>query len=453
MQAKTSIISPEIQEILNLPNKTEKIREIFSDFHPRDIFVLCENLEPQENAEIVIALGRPLGIDFFEEFKIKQQREIFRHFPKQWMGPVLDEMAPDERADFIKALPKERAEELLPLVAQAERNDIKKLVQYEEGTAGSILTTEYAFIPEDITVKDAIERLKLQAFNRETIYYVYVTDHERRLLGFASLKDLLISPAHKFVREIMHTNIISALVNDDKELVAKKLSDYDLLAIPIVDSENKLIGIVTVDDVVDVIVEESTEDIYRYGAAGKYIDYMGSHPGLIAKHRILWLLVLVVIGFVAGMIMENYAFQLEAVVALAFFIPLLCDSGGNAGTQSSTVVIRGLATGEVKIKDIFQILKKEIVIGLLVGVAMGALGALRAIIMNRDLLLAITVGLAMIVTVVVATTAGALLPLLFKKMRLDPALMSGPFITSIVDIVTLLVYFQIAVVVYRSFGL
>ncbi|HOY10176.1 MAG TPA: magnesium transporter [Candidatus Omnitrophota bacterium] len=449
MPHKQSLISPEIKEILNLPNKAENIKEAFSDFHSRDIFVLCESLEPQENAEIVMALGRPLGIEFFQEFKIKQQREIFKRFSKEWMGHLLDEMAPDERADFIKALPRERADELLPLVAQAERNDIKKLVQYEEGTAGSILTTEYAFIPQDIKVKEAIERLKLQAFNKETIYYVYVTDKDRQLLGFVSLKDLLVAGVDRVVKEIMHTNIISSLVTDDKEVVAQKLSDYDLLAIPVVDNANRLMGIVTVDDVLDVIVDESTEDIYKYGAAGEYVDYMGSHPGVIAKQRILWLLVLVVMGFFSGMIMEKYAFQLEAVVALAFFIPLLCDSGGNAGTQSSTVVIRGLATGEIKMKDVFRILRKELLAGLVVGLAMGGLAGIRAIIMNKDPLLGVTVGLSMIVTVVVATTLGAMLPLLFKKMKLDPALMSGPFITSIVDIVSLFVYLNIAVLVLK----
>jgi len=449
MQHKISLISPEIKEILSLPNKTEQIRGIFSDFHPRDIFILCQNLEPQENAEIVMALGRPLGIEFFEEFKIKQQREIFRFFPKEWMGHILEEMAPDERADFIKALPKDRADELLPLVAQVERNDIKKLIEYEEGTAGSILTTEYAFIPEDITVKQALEKLKLQAFDRETIYSIYVTDKDRHLLGFVSLKDLFVSSAERIIKDIMRPNVISSLVTDDRELVAKKLSDYDLLAIPVVDNDNKLIGIVTVDDVVDVIVQESTEDIYKYGAAGECIDYMGSNPGFIAKHRILWLLVLVAMGFFSGMIMEQYAAQLQAVVALAFFIPLLCDSGGNAGTQSSTVVIRGLATGEIKMQDIFKVFRKELLTGLIVGLAMGILAAARAIFMNKSPLLGLTVGIAMIVTVVIATTLGAMLPLLFKKMKLDPALMSGPFITSIVDIVSLFVYLQIAVFVFK----
>ncbi|MBP7089044.1 MAG: magnesium transporter [Candidatus Omnitrophica bacterium] len=449
MQKGISIISPEIKEVLSLPDKNQRLREMFKDFHPRDIFVLCENLEPQENAQIVIALGRPLGIEFFQEFRISQKRPIFRHFSKEWMADVLEEMAPDERADFVKALPKERAEEILPLVAQAERNDIKKLIEYKEGTAGSVLTTEYASLSPETTVKEALEKLKLQAFNRETIYYVYVIDKDRKLLGFVSLKDILIADSHKLIKDIMYENVISSHVDDHREAVAKKLANYDLIAIPIVDNEDKLVGIVTHDDVADIIIQEDTEDIYKYGAVSEYTDYMSSKAPTLAKHRIFWLLVLVIMGFFSGMVIEKYSFQLQTVVALAFFIPLLCGSGGNAGTQSSTVIIRGLATGEVKIKDVLKVFRKEIFTGLLVGIAMGLLAAVRAIIMNKDLLLALTVGLTMIMTVIIATTLGAMLPLLFKKMKLDPALMSGPFISSMVDIITLFVYFQIAVLLFR----
>ncbi|MDD5455229.1 MAG: magnesium transporter [Candidatus Ratteibacteria bacterium] len=446
---RKSIISPEIEEILKLPNKDEEIRNLFMDLHPRDIFTLCEDLEPQQNAQIIIALGSPVGIEFFQYFKTRLQRGIFQHFSKEWMAKVLENMAPDERTDFIRALSKEKTEQILPLIAQAERNDIKKLLQYKKDSAGSILTTEYAFLPQDITASEAINQIKRQAFDRETIYYIYVIDNERKLLGFVSLKDILVANGNELIKDIMNTNIITAHVDDDKEQVAKKLSDYDLLAIPIVDADNKLIGIVTVDDVVDVIQQEHTEDIYKYGAAGDYVDYMGSHPRLIAKQRIMWLLVLVAMGFISGMIMERHAYQLQAVIALAFFIPLLSGSGGNAGTQSSTVIIRGLATGEIHIKDILKIFFKELSIGGMVGIAMGILAALRALVLNKDMLLALTVGSAMIATVIVATTLGALLPLLFKKMKLDPALMSGPFIASIVDIVSLLVYFRIAVLVFQ----
>jgi magnesium transporter len=449
MGKRVSLISPEMEEILSAPNREEQLRDIFSDFHHRDIFVLCEDLDPDENAIIVMALGYPLGIRFFQEFRTLQQLEIFKHFSKEWMAKILEQMAPDERADFLKSLPSEETERILPLVAQAERNDIRKLLSYEEGTAGSVLTTEYASLPSDITAYEAILQLKKQAFNRETIYYVYVVDHDRRLIGFVSLKDLLIADSNALVTDIMFENVISVHVDEDKEIAAKKLADYDLLAIPVVDADDRLVGIVTHDDVVDVLIEEYTEDIYRYGAAGEYIDYMNSKPFMIAKHRIMWLLVLVVVGFASGLIMERYQLQMQTVVALVFFIPLLCDSGGNAGTQSSTVVIRGLATGEINMKDLFKVFQKELWIGSIVGLAMGALAGARAIILNKNPLLAVTVGLAMIITVMVATTLGAVLPLVFKKMKLDPALMSGPFITSIVDIVSLFIYFQIAAVMFR----
>ncbi|MDD5504625.1 MAG: magnesium transporter [Candidatus Omnitrophica bacterium] len=449
MHKRISIISPEIKEILRYPEANKHLKELFEDFHPRDIFELCEDLEPEENARIIIALSRPLGIEFFQHFKIKQKREIFRYFSKDWMAGVLEEMAPDERADFIKALPKKRVEEILPLVAQAERNDIKRLLQFKEGTAGSVLTTEYAVLPREITAKEAIAKLKLQAFNRETIYYVYIIDEERKLIGFVSLKDIIVAESTSVIKDIMHTNVITANVSDDKEAVAKKLADYDILALPVVDEDNKLVGIVTHDDIVDVIIQEDTEDIYKYGAAGDYIDYMGSKSLTIARHRILWLMVLVVMGFISGWIMERYAFQLEAVVALVFFIPLLCNSGGNAGTQSSTVVIRGIATGEIKMSDIFKVFWKELKAGVIVGFAMSLLAGARAIIMNKSPLLALTVGIAMVATVVAATTLGAVLPLIFKKMKLDPALMSGPFITSIVDIVSLFIYLHIAIFIFR----
>ncbi len=446
---KTPITSQQIKEILNLHDKTERLKKLFADVHHHDIFILCKELEPVEIAQIIATLGRPKGIELFEEFEINQQRDIFRNFSKEWMADILEEMAPDERVDFIKALPHERTEEILPLVARAERNDIKKLIQYKEGTAGSILTTDYAFLPPDITAKEGLEKLKLQAFDRETIYYIYIIDIERKLLGFVSLKNILLAKSDSLIKNIMNATVISVNAKEDVEVVAKKLSDYDFLAIPVVDNDNKLLGIVTVDDVVDVVIEEDTEDIYRYGAAGEHIDYMNSGPFSIARQRILWLLLLVAVGFLSGWVMEKYAFQLQAVVALVFFIPVLLGSGGNAGTQSSTVIIRGMATGEIKMKDLLKVFKKEFFTGLLVGVIMGFFATARALIMQRNPLLGVVVGMTMVITVMLATILGALLPLLFKKLKLDPALMSAPFITSILDVVVIFLYLQIAIFLFK----
>lgn len=444
-----SVIAPEIKEILNSPDKKQKVTEFFSDLHHYDIFVLCKDLPSDEIAEIITYLGLPKGIDLFEEFSINQQRKIFRNFSKEWMVDILEEMSSDERADFIKALPAERTEEILPLVAQAERNDIKKLIQYEEGTAGSILTTEYAYLPPDITVKAGLEKLKLQAFDSETIYYVYVIDSDRTLLGSVSLKNILLAPSESLIKDIMDKNVITVIAKEDVETASKKLTDYDFLAIPVVDDKNKLLGIVTVDDAVDVVSNGATEDIYLYGAVGKHIDYMASGAFSLAKKRILWLMVLVMVGFISGWIMEKHSFQIQSIVALAFFIPVLLGSGGNAGTQSSTVIIRGLATGEIKMSDAVKVLKKELLTGFFMGIAMSILAGIRALIMNKNILLGITVGLAMAVTIMLATILGALLPLLFKRLKVDPALMSGPFIASILDVVAIFLYLKIAVFIFH----
>lgn len=448
MMNRISIIYPDIKKILNSDNKAERIQEFFKDTHPRDIFELCEDFENKDIADIIRYIGIPMGIEVFEQFEKERQAEIFDCFNREWMADILEEMAPDERSEFVRYLPEEKVEEVLPLVARAERIDIKKLIEYEEGTAGSILTTEYAYLPPDITVSQAIERIKSQAFDRETIYYIYVIDNDRKLLGFISLRDVICAPSNRKIEDIMHKNVISANVSQDKEEVAKKLSDYDFLAIPIVDDDNRLVGIVTVDDVVDVVIEESTEDMYKYGAAGEYMDYMRSSFFAMAKQRIFWLLLLVFVGFISAWVIEQNSFRLESVVALSFFIPLLLGAGGNAGTQSSTIVIRGLATGNIEMKDLVNVFKKELMIGLSIGSLMAAIVSIRALILEKDIRLGITVGCAMVVTVMLATTLGAVLPILFKKLKLDPALMSGPFITSIVDVVSLLIYFKVASLIF-----
>lgn len=449
MQKRGALITPQIQDILKSPNTVDQIRELFADMHTYDIFILCENLEDGEIAECIKALGIPVGIELFEQFDDERKKDIFNCFNKEWMADILEEMSPDERADFVVRLPDERVEEILPLVARAERIDIKKLINYEEDSAGSILTTEYAYLPQDVTAKAAIEKIKLQAFDRETIYYIYVIDHDRKLLGIVSLRDILVAPPQQTIREFMNPNVISVNVNDDKEEVARKFSQYDFLAMPVVDHENKLVGIVTVDDVMDVFEEEATEDIYKLGAAGEYIDYMKAHPFHLARQRTVWLLILVVVGFSSAWILEHNESALQTAVALSFFIPLLLGAGGNAGTQSSTVVIRGLATDDIQLRDYLLVWRKELMVGAMVGSIMAVLGAMLALVINSDIRLGLVVGFSMITSVMLAASLGALLPMLFKRFKLDPALMSGPFITCIVDIVSLIVYFKIAMLILK----
>lgn len=429
-------------------NKRDELNEIMREMHPIDIAEMLLKLSTPEQVALISRLDKQKTIAVFNELKEEEQAELLGRLQKDFSAFLLNEMSSDDRADLIDSLPDEVAEAFLSLMTDSERRDVEKLLAYPPNSAGSIMATEYVSLKPDITVSDASRLIRQAAPRKETIYYTYVTDADNKLLGFVSLKDIFMADEGSLIGDIMHPDVIKASALQDQEEVARMVRKYDLLVVPVVDAGDRMVGIITVDDVMDVLVEENTEDVLRYGAAGKHIDYMGSSVAGIAKQRILWLSILVVVGIMSGWIMQRYAFQLEAVIALAFFIPLLCDSGGNAGTQSSTVVIRGLATGEINMKDLAHVFRKEFVTGVLVGSGMGALAAIRAIVVNRDPLLGITVGLAMVATVMLATSMGALLPLLFKKLKLDPALMSGPFITSVVDIVSIFIYMQIAVMVF-----
>jgi magnesium transporter len=339
----------------------------------------------------------------------------------------------------------------MPYIAQAERNDIKRLLDYKESTAGAIMTTEYAALNMNMTVQEGLIHLKHVAPERETIFSVYIVDEERHLVGGVNLDKLILSKDTQLIKEIMNREIISVKIDDDQEIVSKVMADYDLLVVPVIDSGNKIVGIITIDDIVDVVNEEATEDFLRHGSVQGDIDYLSSNPFLLAKQRIIWLLLLVLVGFISGFIMQLKHEVLESVIALAFFLPLLSGSAGNAGTQSSTVIIRGLATGELELKDVWRIMLKEMATGLIIGLALGLASGLRAIISDthHDIRLALTVGISMLFVVTLATILGALFPVFFKKLKLDPALMSAPFIASIIDIFSIFIYLSLAEMIFR----
>jgi len=445
---RLSIMTSQIRELLK-PSRKEELSEVVREMHPVDIADALFNLGIKEQVALISRIDRKKTIEVFNEINADEQFELLDNLEKELSSYLLNEMSPDERADLLNSLPNKVANRFLSLMSETERKDVEKLLSYPFNSAGSIMTTEYISLTPELTASQASEFIKQAAPKKETIYYTYVTDRQNRLTGFVSLKDIFMAKEDVAIKNIMHRKVIKANTLQDQEEVAKVVRKYNLLAIPVVDKNKKLVGIVTIDDVVDIVVEEDTEDILHYGAISKHIDYMGSGPFLIAKQRILWLLLLVAVGFLSGWVMERYTLQLQTVVALVFFIPLLMGTGGNAGTQSSTIVIRGLATGEINMKDLLKVFKKEFFTGLLIGIVMGVLASIRALIMHRNPLLGLTVGMAMVVTVILATSLGAVLPLFFKKLKLDPALMSAPFITSIVDVVSILIYLQIAVLVLK----
>jgi len=307
------------------------------------------------------------------------------------------------------------------------------------------MTTEYIALTPELKVSEASELIRLAAPKKETIYYTYVTDRENRLMGFVSLKDIFMARSDLPIKKIMHRKVIKAGTGQDQEEVAKTVRKYNLLALPVIDRDKKLAGIVTVDDILDVVHEENTEDFYKMAAMlAPKEEYFNTGFFTLLRRRIVWLVILLIAVQFSGQILKNYGFALEAVVALAYFIPMLLNTAGNAGTQSSTIIIRGLATGEIGIGQVFKVIRRELAMGLALGTILGLLGAGRALLLEANPFLGIAVGLTLAGTIVMATLTGALLPLLLKKIKIDPAVAAGPFITTVVDITALIIYFEIA---------
>lgn len=438
-----SIMREEIHEIVG-EGRIEDVRDFLAEQDPYDVAEYIEDLEPQQIAGIVHVLGDPLGPDAFQKLDIEVQVAALQVMPRLDGAKLIERMDPDERVDLIKALPDEVAERILPLIAQAKRNEIARLVTYEEGTAGSVMTTEYVAVDEELTVAEALSELRRIAPDRDTLYNVFVVDTSRLLVGVIPLKSLFVLPSLAVVKDVMKRDVKYVDATVDVEEVMRMVRDYDLVSVPVADGQQRLLGIVTIDDIVDVFEEEATEDMYHYGAAGEHLRYLPTNPIRLARERVVWLILLTVAGFFSGWVIHRYQSMITSVFALAVFIPVINAAGGNAGTQASTVIIRGLATGEVALSDSLKIFWKEILVGLCVGVVVAIVGGIRGYWIENSFRLALTVGLAMVSVVTIATTLGAVLPLIFKRINLDPAVVSGPFIASILDIVALLIYLEIA---------
>ncbi|MEQ8768267.1 MAG: magnesium transporter [Planctomycetota bacterium] len=454
MKSLTALLLPDIRELIQ-QHQPSDLREVLSDIHPADIADMVETLDLGDATVLLAAQPAAFMARIFEQVHEERQLALLRMLGRDRIISLIEEMASDDRADLIKALPERTVDSLLPLLAQVERNDIRRLVSYEEGTVGSLMTTEYASLSADLTVAEALSSIRKVASNKETIYYVFITDNARRLVGVVSLRELVLARPDERIGTIMTTDPIYSTVDEDQAEIARTLEKYDLLAVPVLDREHKLVGIVTADDVIDVLIEEHTEDSYRYGAAGEPVHYATASPWRIVRERITWLVLLVLTMFVSTYALAGFESMLQQVAALAFFIPLLMGSGGNAATQSSTTIIRGLATGDVEVGHIKSIMKKEAVVGLSVGLILSALAILRGFLVpasqasGQVTQLAFTLGITMVVVVTFATVLGATLPLLFKHFGLDPALMSGPFITSVLDILTILLYLTVAWLLMR----
>ncbi len=451
------LLAPDLRELI-IEREEKVLRDFFLPHHPAGAAELLDDLAPQEAFYVLKLLSGRNRAEVFSYLEPELQDGICQLMDRNDLAALVSAMSHDERADLITRLPEERTQQILPLLAQAEREDIRRLTAYKEDTAGAVMTSDYATVPAELTAAAAIDRLRHEAPDRETIYYCYVVDDHRRLVGFVSLKNLILAPPQRRVAEIMQTEVIASVVDEDQEVAAGKLMEYDLLALPIVDHENRLVGIITHDDVADVIVEEATEDVYRLGAVGPLEDsYMRTPLVTMWGKRSFWLAVLFCAEFMTMMVLLKYQATFDAVPGLVLFIPLIISAGGNCGSQSATIITRALALGEVRPADWFRVVWHEVMMGASLGLTLGALGLFGAAgflhilgwedkstgeITIMHMAMVVSLGVAMVV--ICGNLVGATLPLVLKRLGLDPALMSNPVVASLVDVTGILLYFAIA---------
>ncbi len=439
------IIVPEIRDLVRR-EQWDELRDILAEIHAADIAEIIQTIDDDnEKVNVFKNLDDDKAVEVFEHIEGDDRSAILPLLPNREQKNILNEMSPDERADFFDEITAEEVDQYTGLLNKGAKEETRLLASYPPDSAGGIMTTDFVTLSEDMTVAQALKRIREDAPDAEQIYSLYVVNKQDKLVGIVTLKDIILANPNRKIGRMMDHKVMSVNAESDQEEVASLFKKYDLHALPVVDQYGTLIGIITFDDIIDVIGEEDTEDMYRFGGVKETeLTYFQTSSSKWARQRITWLLLLVVTGFISGFILERYEEALTTVVMLAFFIPVLMDSGGNAGTQAATVIVRGLATGEIAMNQALRVLRKEVIIALMVGVALAILTALRAVIMHSDYSLAITVAIAMLATVTIAKIAGAMLPILFKKLGFDPAIMSGPFITTIVDIFALILYFELA---------
>ena len=411
---------------------------------------IAEAIEGLPESMQVIAfrlLSKAEAIDVYEYLDSSVQQALIEEFKRQEVIDIVDNMSPDDRAKLFDELPAKVVRRLLSQLSPGERQATALLLGYEEDTAGRIMTPEYISCKETLTINEALEAIRSLANASEIIYYLYVTDASRHLTGIVSLRDLVISPAETILGEIMTRDVVSVHTDTDQEEVARSIQRYDILAVPVVDSEERLVGIVTVDDVIDIIEQEATEDIYALGGVQSDgdNDYFQTNLITVARRRVVWLFVLLLTNSVTTSIIKSQESLLSQVVTLAAFMPLLTGTGGNVGAQSSTVVIRGLNTDEIVDMGAGTVVLREALAGILLGTILGFVATLWAyFFLQESIYVALSVGSSLVAISLLASVAGSALPFLFRAIGLDPALMSAPFITTAVDVLGVLIYFNIA---------
>lgn len=437
------LVLPEVRELL-LEGSQADIAHALAPFHSADIADLIEELEDEEACLLLLGLADEQQTETFEQLQLNEQVRLVLVIGAEDIAPIVSRMASDDRADLVNELPPDVLPALLTRLPAEEAKDVVLLANYGDETAGGRMTSEFLRLQPDMTASQAIERIREQASDKETIFALFVLGGNDQLLGVVSLEKLILAPVDTLIREIMYDNPISLPVSADQETVARSLGHYDFLAMPIVDAEGKMVGIVTHDDAHDITVEEQTEDAEKMaGVEPLQAPYFATSVLTLVRKRAFWLGILFVAGLAAGSILKGYEDILERTMALIFFLPLIIAAGGNSGSQSATLVIRGMAVGEMKISDWWRVAGRELISGLALGSMLGVFGVTTAWLWGKEAV-AVTVMLTLIAIVTVGSLLGSLLPMGLARVGIDPAITSSPMVAALVDILGILIYVSIA---------
>ncbi|MDY4010559.1 MAG: magnesium transporter [Fusobacterium gastrosuis] len=438
-----------MEEILTLleQNKLSELKEILLDENPIDIAEAFEEFPKEKCLIIFKILPKDLSSEVFSYLSPEKQQEVIENITDEEIRYIMDEMYLDDTVDFIEEMPANIVDKILKNTSHDKRKLINQILKYPDTSAGSVMTVEYISFKGTLTVKQAIEYYRQVAIDREETDICFVTDNKRKLVGWISLKTLILSNDDSLIENEMETNIISVQTRDDQEEIASLFRKYDITTMPVVDNEDRLVGVITVDDIVDVIDQENTEDFQKMAAMNPSDqEYLKESVFSLARHRIVWLLILMVSATFTGLIIKKYEDTLQTAVILAIFIPMLMDTGGNAGAQSSTLIIRGIALEEIEFSDILKVIWKEFRVSLIVGTILSSFNFIRLYFFEKVRMdISLVVCASLFATIIMAKVIGGVLPLIAKSLKIDPAIMASPLITTIVDTAALIVYFKLSV--------
>ena len=443
-----------IQELIK-NKQLPKLRELLESINSADFPSLFEELDDDEQMVIIYRLlSKDKASDVFVELDSDMQEELINNFTDKELKVVVDDLFMDDTVDLIEEMPSSVVKRILKNIKASDRKVINELLKFPEDSAGSIMTTEMVELKEDMTVDKAFQIIKETGIDKETVYICYVVDNSRKLIGTVAIKDLLVSERDVLIKDILEDNVISVLTTEDQETVAKMFDKYNFMAMPVVDKEDRLVGIVTIDDAIDVMQDENTEDFEKMAAMTPTEDtYFKTSVFSHAKNRIVWLLFLMLSSTFTGLLLEKFQSAIAAVALLVAFIPTIMDTGGNCGSQSSTLIIRGLALDEIKLSDLFKAIWKEVRVAFMIGTVLALVTGLRIFIQydgahnDQSIKIAFIVGVTLMATAMIAEVMGCVLPMLAKRLKLDPAIMASPLITTVVDLCSMLVFFSIATAV------